>query len=63
MEAGNGFTTKETRLAQPLGSVYAITVVPTDKPLATPVVEPTVATVVLLLVHVPPDVVFVKAAL
>jgi hypothetical protein len=47
-------------IIQPVASVYVISEVPADIPVTTPVEEPTVATVGLLLLHVPPDVVFVR---
>ncbi len=43
---------------QPVAKVYEIVVVPFNTPFTVPVEEPTVATVVALLAHVPPVVVF-----
>src|SRR5437763_776971 len=58
--AGNGFTVKTAVALQPVESVYAIVDVPASKPVATPLDDPIVATVVVPLVHVPPAVASVK---
>lgn len=42
--------------AQPVGSVYVISAVPVATAVTRPVVDPIVATAVLLLVHVPPGI-------
>ncbi len=51
---GNGFTVTVVVIRQPVGRVYVITDVPVETPETIPVVDPTVATVVLLLSQVPP---------
>jgi hypothetical protein len=52
---GAAFTVRFLLALHPVGSVYEIVVMPMATPLITPVEEPTVATAVLLLLHVPPD--------
>ena len=52
--SGCGFTVNDRTDWQPVGSVYIITVVPAFKPATMPVADPTDATEVLLLLHVPP---------
>jgi hypothetical protein len=56
--AGDGYTVTMAVVRQPVGSVYVIVavevVVTVAAPVTTPVLEPTVATLVLLLLHVPP---------
>jgi hypothetical protein len=52
--AANGSTVMFAVIAQPVGSVYVIVVVPGTIPDTIPVDEVTVATDVLLLAHVPP---------
>ena len=55
--AGNGFVVKITPALHPvLSSVYEIMVVPAAIGMTAPVNEPTVATVVVVLLHVPPGV-------
>ena len=62
--AAGAATTDVTRVArQPVLMVYDIIVVPVTRPLTTPVVLPIVATVVLLLLQLPPEVVFASVAL
>jgi hypothetical protein len=56
MADGSGFTVMPAVMIQPVGSVYVIVAVPPLTPLATPLVEPMVATDVLLLLQVPPAV-------
>ena len=46
---------------QPVGKVYVIVADPADIPVTIPVPDPTVATDVLLLVHIPPPEASVKA--
>lgn len=58
--AGEAFTVATVLTVQPLGKVYTIVVVPAPSALKAPVVEPIVATAVVLLVHVPPVVALVK---
>jgi hypothetical protein len=53
--AGNGFTVKIAVVVQPVGKVYVILVVPASIPDTTPPAS-IVATVVILLAHVPPAV-------
>jgi hypothetical protein len=62
MAGGSGLTVKTTVDVQPDGSVYVITVVPDASPLTTPLLIPIVATVVLLLLQVPPVVLLLKVA-
>ena len=56
-------TVAVTELVQPFAFVYVyvIVLVPADTPVTTPVIEFTVATAALLLVHTPPAVVLVNA--
>ena len=51
---GNAFTVIISLVEHPVGNVYIIVEVPVDPLVTNPVVDPIVATVVLLLVHVPP---------
>jgi hypothetical protein len=51
---GTALTLNVIVLKQPAASVYEITTVPADRPVTTPVDEPMVPTVTLLLLHVPP---------
>lgn len=52
---GLGLTVTTVVRLQPEGNEYVIIDVPAISPLTMPVVDPMVATAVLLLVHVPPD--------
>ena len=52
--SGNGPTLTVVEIAHVVGSVYVIHELPIDTPLTTPELKPTVATVLLLLLHVPP---------
>lgn len=52
--AGLGFTVTTTETVQPVPNEYIIVDVPGVNPLTSPVAEPTVATLVALLVHAPP---------
>jgi hypothetical protein len=61
MPAGSALTVIAFTVKQPPGSVYVMFVVPEAIPVTTPVVL-TVPTAVLLLDHVPPDVLCVKVA-
>ena len=54
MEEGIGLTVNGVIAIQPVGKVYVILTVPAVMPDTTPEEEPTVATVVLLLVQLPP---------
>jgi len=60
---GVGLTVISYVATQPLGSVYVIVGVPAATPVTVPVVEPTVARPVLLLVHSPPPVASVNVIL
>lgn len=60
--AGSALTVNTDDVKQPPGSVYVIVVVPSAKVVTTPVEALMVATVVLLLVHVPPPDVCVSVA-
>jgi hypothetical protein len=51
---GAGFTVITVIAAHPDGKVYMIVAVPPATPVTTPVPVPTIATAVLLLLHVPP---------
>lgn len=51
---GIGNTLIVAVVRQPVGSIYVMTAVPAALPVTIPVIEPTDATVALLLVHVPP---------
>jgi hypothetical protein len=53
---GRALTVTITVPKHPVPDVYVIVVVPADSPYTKPVPEPTVATVVLLLDHIPPPV-------
>lgn len=59
MAPGSGFTEIAFIAKQPVDSVYVIVAEPAARPETTPV-ELTVATAPLLVVHVPPEIVFVK---
>lgn len=50
----SGFTVSVTDATHPVITVYCIVVVPFDTPVTNPVTGSMVATVVLLLLHVPP---------
>lgn len=52
---GIGFTVTLYVAKQPVGIIYVIVTTPAATPVTTPVEDPTVAIVVLLLVHVPPS--------
>lgn len=54
MAGGLAITVTVVDVAHPVGRVYVIAEVPGVIAETTPVVEPTVATAVLLLIHVPP---------
>ena len=56
MMGNNGFTNIAVVAKQPDGSIYVIVTVPPAIPVTIPVNEPIVAMVLLLLLHVPPDV-------
>jgi hypothetical protein len=58
MPGGGKFTVTIFVTIQPAGVVYEITAKPVLIPVTTPVSEPTVAIIRLLLAHVPPGVVF-----
>ena len=51
---GTGLTVTDVVAVQPPGNVYTILVVPAATPVTVPVIEPTVPTAVLLLLHTPP---------
>jgi len=57
MDDGKGLTVT-TIVALHVPKVYVITAIPAFIPFTIPVTEPTVATLVLLLVHVPPTIPF-----
>jgi hypothetical protein len=59
--AAKGLTVIFVVAVQPVGRVYVIVAVPATIPVTTPVAETTVATEVLLLLHVPPVDVLVNA--
>ena len=61
IEAGKGLTVTLVVVIQPVGKVYEMVTVPADTPVTTPVPEPTVALLVLLLLQVPPVVASVNA--
>lgn len=52
--AGAGLTVIAVVVKQPVPNVYVIVAVPANIPLTMPVPDPTLATAVLLLAHVPP---------
>jgi hypothetical protein len=52
--AGNALTVICSLLVQPVGAVYVMNGLPAAWPVTTPVAEPTVASVLLELLHVPP---------
>ena len=54
MTVGAGLTVIVKVEIQPEGEVYVIVSTPADMPVTTPLHEPTVATLVLLLLHVQP---------
>lgn len=56
---GNGLTVIDFVIIQPVGSVYVMILIPAVLPVTTPVAAATEA-LLLLLVHVPPVVVFVN---
>ena len=60
MAAGNGLTVSVATAKQPVAKRYVIIDVPCETPETTPDKEPTVATPVWLLIHVPPGVVLVR---
>ena len=51
---GAGFTVITVAIWQPVASVYVMLTLPPATPVTIPLAEPTVAIIVLLLVHVPP---------
>jgi len=53
---GAAFTVTGYTAIQPVDRAYVILATPAEEPLTTPVVEPTGATDILLLLHVPPTV-------
>jgi hypothetical protein len=57
---GKTFTVTIFVTLHPVVSIYVIVAVPATRPFTTPVDEPIVATVVLLLDHIPPSVVLLK---
>ena len=56
IDVGEGLTLITVVVQQPVGNLYVIVAVPRDTPVTIPLLIPTVATDVLLLVHVPPAV-------
>jgi len=54
MAAGSGLTVSAVVAVQPVGKVYVMVRAPADTPVMIPVVLPAVASVVLLLLQVPP---------